>query len=273
MMTSNNMYIISQVTELASNLYLTSIYGATKENILRRNITLLINAAQELPKMDLPGVESIKLFLDDTPHALASAYFDRMSDKINEHLINGGRALVHCVLGISRSTSIILAYLMKYKHMSLKQAYDYVQSRRSVARPNPGFWRQLIDYEKRLTHQKQTQAKLSTQTQSNSTSIPITIIKTNQELQQQPTTVPIVYSSSNQDRQQSASSTTTSNRLSARSTSQQPTKNYVSSYTTVPSYNNIRTNILLSSTNDEPKVQRQSSYSTTYRSSYGSMRY
>jgi atypical dual specificity phosphatase len=149
-----SVYGVNQVTELFPNLYLTSIYGATRENITRRNVSLLINAAQELPKCDLNGVESIKLFLDDAPHALASVYFDRISDKINEHLTNGGCALVHCVLGVSRSTTLCIAYLMKYQNMSLKNAFDYVSTRRPCARPNPGFWRQLIDYEKRLNNIK-----------------------------------------------------------------------------------------------------------------------
>jgi atypical dual specificity phosphatase len=147
-----NVYGVNQVTEIYPNLYLTSIYGATKENITRRSVSLLINAAQELPKTELNGVESIKLFLDDTPHALASVYFDRISDKINDHVSNGGCALLHCVLGVSRSTTLCLAYLMKYQNMSLKNAFDYVATRRPCARPNPGFWRQLLDYEKRLTN-------------------------------------------------------------------------------------------------------------------------
>lgn len=143
-----SMYGVSQVTEITPYLYLTSVYGATKENIIKKNVSLLINSAQELPKQDIPGVESIKLFLDDTPYALINVYFDRIADKIHDHINRGGRALVHCVLGVSRSTSLVLAYLMKHKNMSLKTAFEYVASRRPCVRPNPGFWRQLLDYEK-----------------------------------------------------------------------------------------------------------------------------
>jgi atypical dual specificity phosphatase len=145
-----------KVTEISQNLFLTSIYGATKQNIKQRNITLLINAAQELPKMELQNVEVIKLFLDDAPHAMISVYFDRIADKINEHLTSGGRVLVHCVLGVSRSTSLCLAYYIKYRNMTLKQAFEHVSSKRPCVRPNPGFWRQLIDYEKRIFASKQS---------------------------------------------------------------------------------------------------------------------
>jgi hypothetical protein len=52
---------VSQVTEITPSLYLTSVYGATRDNIIKRGCTLLVNAAQELPKQEIPGVESIKL--------------------------------------------------------------------------------------------------------------------------------------------------------------------------------------------------------------------
>lgn len=186
---ANNIYGVSQVSEITPFLYLTSVYGATKENILKKGITLLVNSAQELPKQDISGVESIKLFLDDTPYALINVYFDRIADKIHEHASRGGRCMVHCVLGVSRSTSLVLAYLMKYKNMSLKNAYDFVASRRPCIRPNPGFWRQLLDYEKRLiTSSYSTSTNTNTSTNSsnertvtfntgkNETSIPITIV-------------------------------------------------------------------------------------------------
>lgn len=147
---AGNIYGVSQINEITPNLYLTSVYGATKENISRRGITLLVNAAQELPKQEISGVESIKLFLDDSTSVSISQYFDRIADKINEHASQGGRSLVHCVLGVSRSTTLCLAYLMKYKNMSLKSAFDYVSARRPCVRPNSGFWRQLVEYEKSL---------------------------------------------------------------------------------------------------------------------------
>ena len=61
-----------------------------------------------------------------------------------------GRTLVHCVAGVSRSASICIAYLMKYERMTLDQAYRHCKRRRPVVHPNVGFWRQLIDYERRL---------------------------------------------------------------------------------------------------------------------------
>jgi len=77
-------------------------------------------------------------------------YFDRCADKIKQVRDKGGKTLVHCVAGVSRSASICLAFLMKYCKMTLKESYNHVKSRRPIIRPNAGFFRQLIEYEKKL---------------------------------------------------------------------------------------------------------------------------
>ncbi|CAF1023758.1 unnamed protein product [Adineta steineri] len=60
------------------------------------------------------------------------------------------KVFVHCQLGISRSSSIVLAYLMKYHHENLIDAYDHLVNCRRIASPNFGFFLQLIRYEKTL---------------------------------------------------------------------------------------------------------------------------
>ena len=54
---------------------------------------------------------------------------------------------VHCVAGMSRSSSIVAAYLMKEFGMSAKQALFFTKKRRPIIRPNKGFLHQLIQYE------------------------------------------------------------------------------------------------------------------------------
>ena len=46
-----------------------------------------------------------------------------------------------------RSTTLILAYLIRYENMSLLQAHELVLSQRTFIRPNIGFWKQLVAYE------------------------------------------------------------------------------------------------------------------------------
>lgn len=59
-----------------------------------------------------------------------------------------GVVLVHCQMGISRSASCVIAYLMKYYAMSFRSALQFVQSKRTIVCPNEGFQQQLIEFEK-----------------------------------------------------------------------------------------------------------------------------
>lgn len=64
----------------------------------------------------------------------------------------GGRVLIHCHAGISRSATVCMAYIMKSLGYNLRSAYDYVKNRRSCVSPNLHFMGQLLEYEKRLGH-------------------------------------------------------------------------------------------------------------------------
>lgn len=59
--------------------------------------------------------------------------------------------LVHCKMGVSRSAATVVAYAMKQYGWSLEQALRHVQELRPIARPNPGFLRQLQTYQGILT--------------------------------------------------------------------------------------------------------------------------
>lgn len=60
---------------------------------------------------------------------------------------SGGRVLVHCQAGISRSATICLAYLMHTQRVKLDEAFDFVKRRRQVISPNLGFMGQLLQFE------------------------------------------------------------------------------------------------------------------------------
>jgi len=59
------------------------------------------------------------------------------------------RVLVHCLAGMSRSATIVIAYLLATTPMTTEEATAFVRSKRSVIRPNQGFTKQLEQYERR----------------------------------------------------------------------------------------------------------------------------
>ena len=73
------------------------------------------------------------------------------------------RVLIHCEMGISRSATIVIAYLMYKLKITLFDAYLYVFSRRNVIRPNSSFLKQLELFEKKLFNGKSTLQKVNTE--------------------------------------------------------------------------------------------------------------
>lgn len=55
--------------------------------------------------------------------------------------------LIHCNLGISRSSSILIAYLINKYKMCLYAAFNYVKDKRLQIAPNYSFLRQLKQFE------------------------------------------------------------------------------------------------------------------------------
>ena len=61
----------------------------------------------------------------------------------------GGIALVHCAMGINRSATICVAYLISHQKMTLLRAVQLVKDRRRLCLTNRGFQLQLISFAKR----------------------------------------------------------------------------------------------------------------------------
>ncbi|KAJ7184546.1 protein-tyrosine phosphatase-like protein [Mycena filopes] len=62
---------------------------------------------------------------------------------IEDALANGGRVLIHCVMGVSRSTTVLAAYLMKTRSWTTSAAISFIQQFRPRVQPNYGFVKQL----------------------------------------------------------------------------------------------------------------------------------
>lgn len=60
------------------------------------------------------------------------------------------KVMVHCLCGKSRSASIVIAYIMATQGTSLTEAFAQVKAKRRIVRPNPGFMKQLAEYEEKF---------------------------------------------------------------------------------------------------------------------------
>lgn len=142
------------ISEVLPTLYLCGACAIVRPETLEKlEVKFVVNATVELPDTPLPDndrPEYMRVAIKDTRESNLIEYFDKVADVIEETRQKGGKSLVHCVAGVSRSVSLVLAYLIKYSNMSLKEAFHHVRSCRPQVRPNLGFFKQLIDYEQRL---------------------------------------------------------------------------------------------------------------------------
>ncbi|NWJ07718.1 DS13B phosphatase, partial [Crypturellus undulatus] len=150
------------VDEVWPNLYVGDLYVARdKAQLSRMGISHIVDAAAGRfridtgPKFykDLPadyyGIEA-----EDNPNFDLSIYFYPVARYIRAALKTPrGKVLVHCAMGISRSATLVLAFLMICEEMSLADAIRTVRTHRGVC-PNSGFLRQLWELDLQLGRER-----------------------------------------------------------------------------------------------------------------------
>ncbi|CAF3544336.1 unnamed protein product [Rotaria sp. Silwood1] len=88
--------------------------------------------------------------IDNDVRTNIKQHFNRTNELLHSYYMKNERCLVHCVAGVSRSATVILAYLMKYHHNTLTEAFHYLVEKRPQIWPNEGFMIQLLRYENKL---------------------------------------------------------------------------------------------------------------------------
>ncbi|NWR29986.1 SSH1 phosphatase, partial [Tachuris rubrigastra] len=130
------------------HLYLGSEWNASNlEELQGSGIDYILNVTREIDNF-FPGLfayHNIRVYDEETTDLLA--HWNEAYHFINKAKKNHSKCLVHCKMGVSRSASTVIAYAMKEFGWSLEKAYNYVKQKRSIARPNAGFMRQLLEYE------------------------------------------------------------------------------------------------------------------------------
>ncbi|KAL7718375.1 Dual specificity protein phosphatase [Entamoeba marina] len=173
----------NELSEIEPWLFVSGEAMASDPEILERTeIGYVINAAISVAKTGFPQKIGYLAFdMNDNAEQDLSSFIFHAIDFLNDirQKKEKHKCLVHCQAGISRSVSLVLAYLMYINNMSFDKALSYVLSKRKVACPNISFECQLKNFETLLrTHHPSHVVYLKLRPHINSTIKPLYVAHT-----------------------------------------------------------------------------------------------
>lgn len=135
--------------EIEPRLFLGSIDALDEAWLRTHNITHVISVVPLEPHEHVPvwtiRAQHLEISVRDARDQDLLRYFDQTCAFIVNALAEkpNNNVLVHCYAGISRSASVIIAYLMKLHTWSYPEALACVRQERAIVQPNYAFEVQL----------------------------------------------------------------------------------------------------------------------------------
>ena len=137
----DDFYKISQITP---NIYLSGfMIASNKEELKKHNIKSIIYCTKNLDNYFPNDFIYTNIPIDDTFDQHIEQYFDKTYKIIENSVNKNEKILVHCHAGISRSATIVIAYLMRKNKWSRDQALNFVKLKRIIVNPNIDFMKAL----------------------------------------------------------------------------------------------------------------------------------
>lgn len=117
-----------------------------KEKLKEHGITNILSIVNGCARNYPTDFNYELIHVNDDDWVNISAHFDRSVRFIKNSVDNGEKILVHCSRGMSRSVSLVIAYMMDEKKMTYEDALAEIKSKRLCANPNAGFETQLREH-------------------------------------------------------------------------------------------------------------------------------
>lgn len=130
--------------QIQPGLYLGDLAAARNlESLQDKRISHVLSVCH-CPDLQYPSsIKHKRIDEEDAQEADLLQHFKDCWRYIRDVLDAGGRILVHCEQGISRSPTILAAYLMREERMHPGSALTYIKKFRPIVDPNAGFKEQL----------------------------------------------------------------------------------------------------------------------------------
>ncbi|XP_051944944.1 protein phosphatase Slingshot homolog 3-like isoform X1 [Xyrauchen texanus] len=142
-------------------LYLGSEWNAANfEELQKNNVGYILNVTMEIDNFFPQSFTYMNIRVYDVDSTDLLSHWNNTYMFINEARKSGQAVLVHCKMGVSRSASTVIAFVMKQQGWTLEQALNHVRERRHIVQPNEGFLKQLQTYSGILSASKQRHSDL-----------------------------------------------------------------------------------------------------------------
>ena len=133
------------IFDKVGEIFLGDIVAAENRDLLMGNgIKIIISLVKEKYKR-FADFTYYDFPIDDSREEDILSIFE----KTNKILESNENVFVHCQNAVSRSVSIVLAYLM-HRGNDLRTSLNMLQNRKTYTKPNIGFCKQLLTYEKNI---------------------------------------------------------------------------------------------------------------------------
>ena len=134
------------MSQITKHIYIGNLSAAYHQGFIKdNNIEYMITAIWDIPRIN-ETLTSLNVNIIDVPKNNIKQHFLITNIFIETAISDNKNILIHCVCGVSRSVTILAAYLINKLHITPKDAIDFIKSRRAVANPNKGFLLQLEEY-------------------------------------------------------------------------------------------------------------------------------
>lgn len=143
-------------SDIIDNIYIGNVYDAHNIDRLNElNIKNVISAVTGFDNIYDDSFNHLSLNLIDNENQdiihyfeITNHYLDNIISKniSSSNEKNKHKILIHCICGVSRSVTILLAYIIKKYNYTPKYALKLVQKKRDIANPNDNFMKQLWTY-------------------------------------------------------------------------------------------------------------------------------
>lgn len=115
----------------------------------KHNIGLVVNCSKDIPNYFEDSLKYIRVSVEDKLDQDIYTFLDKTINIMDKYLTDNPEKniFVHCFMGSSRSATVIIAYLIKFRKYTRRDALLFLRQKRPLVNINVDFFKQLKKFE------------------------------------------------------------------------------------------------------------------------------